>query len=173
VPLLQPDAAGSIGRAARRTHLHLVGTARQPTSTPEVTRPTERGLVDAWREAHWTLRVKLQEVSRHLAGAGLEAAYDDARRCDNLLHDFARANADDLQRQVRDLRGSRTAGAVRPSMATRSTLTPANGDSSARLTVTERALLARMRELGPDDRLALLRLAVRLATSAQGRPRLE
>jgi hypothetical protein len=172
VPLLQPDAAGSIGRAAaRRTHLQLVGAIRQPTSTPQVTRPTERGLVDAWREAHWTLRVTLQEVSRHLAGAGVEAVYDEARRCDNLLHEFYRARADGLQRQVRDLRGSCTAGAARQLMATRTALDPTRGDSSERLTVTERALLARMRELGPDDRLALLRLAVRLASSAAGAPK--
>ena len=114
-----------MGRAARRAQLHLVDAVRRPTATPDASRHTERGLVDAWREAHWALRLKLQEVSRHLAGAGIEAACnDEARRCDNLLNEFHRARADVLQRQVRDLRESCSSRGPGHELATRTTFDP-------------------------------------------------
>jgi hypothetical protein len=127
----------------------------------------ERALVDAWREAHWSLRMKLQELSRHLAGFGVETLYDDARRCDNLLNEFYQARAEVLARQLRDQRETRPASQPGAPVAPVSSA-PASG-STPRLTISERALLARVRELGPEDRAVLLRLAVQMARTPRAR----
>jgi hypothetical protein len=107
-------------------------------------RARERALVEAWREAHWALRLKLEEVSRRYGPLGIETLYDEARRRDNLLNEFYQARADVL---TRELRGRGEAGA------------PA---APERLSVTERALVARVRAMTPEHRALLLRQAVRL-----------
>lgn len=119
-------------------------------------RDRERALLDAWREAHWSLRVKLQEVKRQCGSLGIEPLYDQARRCDNLLNEFYQARAEVLARQLRD--------AVDPHATAAS---PENGREATRgLAVVERALLARFRALSPEDRTELLHLAVRLSAPA-------
>lgn len=129
-------------------------------SSPLTGRDRERALVDAWREAHWTLRLTLQEVARDRPDLRIEAQYDATRRCDNLLSDYYQARAEVLARQVRDLVDART-GQSRH--AHEDTTSAAASSSSERLTVTERALLARVRELAPEERAAVLRLAATLS----------
>ena len=159
--------------AFRRDERADVEHASDTTAAADEPRPTdaslarnrERALLDAWREAHWTLRLKLQELSRHVPGFGIEALYDETRRCDNLLNEFYQARADVLARQLRDLREARDrtpAGDAPPRNPE-----PAAADTTTRLTIGERALLARVRELSVDDRATLLRLAAHLANSSR------
>jgi hypothetical protein len=130
-------------------------------------RARERALLDAWREAHWTLRLKLGEVTRQCGSLGIEALYDEARRCDNLLNEFYQSRAEVLARQVREVNESNTT--TRPTVGVSAGVADVAAAAVAgRLSVTERALLARVRAMTPDDRASLLRLAVRL-TSASDR----
>lgn len=121
-------------------------------SAPLSGRERERALVDAWREAHWTLRLTLDEVARERPALRLGEQYDAARRCDNLLNEYYQARADVLLRQVRDLTGAHASEPPVP---------------AERVTATERALLARVRGLSADDRAAVMRLAVQLSTRGQ------
>lgn len=153
------DGGADVGQVADAP---VAAGEAQPTEA-SLARTRERALLDAWREAHWTLRLKLQELSRHLPGFGIEALYDEARRCDNLLNEFYQSRADVLARQLRDLREARSRGPAdhaRPGSSE-----PVVADARSRLTIGERALLARVRELSADDRATLLRLAAHLAGS--------
>ena len=154
---LQPEA-GPAGRPAARPHLHVVGDrasapARDaaPAAPVETGRPTERDLLDAWREAHWTLRVRLRDVVSDGGAEDIEALYDRARRADNRLTEFYQARADHLARRLRAVLVSSgdAAAAARQTAAE-----PVDGE--------EQALLRHFRMLADEDRASLLRLAARL-----------
>lgn len=118
----------------------------------------ERALLDTWREAHFALRLRLEDVARRAGAADLEELYDRARRADNLLAEYYQARADALERELRD------AAAACHEAVLRST-----GRAVPSSCLTERALLARFRSMSGSDRLAILRLATEWATRA-GQP---
>lgn len=154
---LQPDTAASLGMLAARAHLRVVGAAPVTPSPTEERHGLESAYLDAWREAHWTLRLRMREVARLAGTDDLEALYDTARRADNRLTEFYQARADVLTRRLRDAlnHSGETAPAHPPlSLVDRG----------------EQALLGHFRKLGPEDRAALLRLASRLDTAATERP---
>ncbi len=126
---------------------------------PLVGSEREQALLDAWREAHWSLRLALQEVTRCLGHLEIEPLYAEARRCDNLLNELYRSRAELLARQVRDLLMSYVPSAHRPGVAVSVPLLPAVSlpDSA------ESALLARVRSMPPEDRQLLTSMAERLA----------
>ncbi len=142
------EPAGSFG--ARREGAALAGGGRD----------LERVLLDAWRDAHWTLRLALQDAARRVDDPALESLYDEARRCDNLLSELYRQRADVLARQVRDLVASQ---GHQPAAASSVPLTPPAGPSSRDL---ETALLASFRALSAEDQHLLAGIARRLAQSA-------
>jgi len=84
---------------------------------PLVGSDREQALLEAWREAHWSLRLALQEVTRCLGHLEVEPLYAEARRCDNLLNELYRSRAELLARQVRDLLMSHVPSAPRPGVA--------------------------------------------------------
>ena len=107
----------SDGRRGRRIEPLSSGVAPLPElpgdllgprtpAIPPIGKDRERVLLDAWREAHWSLRMALQEVARQRPEIGLDALYDHARRCDTLLADFYQARAELLAREVRDLQAA-------------------------------------------------------------------
>jgi len=129
---------------------------------PLVGSDREQALLDAWREAHWSLRLALQEVTRCLGHLEVEPLYAEARRCDNLLNELYRSRAELLARQVRDLLMSHVPSAPRPGVAVSVPLLPALSLPDS----TELALLTRVRSLSPDDRQFLASMAERLAHRA-------
>ncbi|AMY10109.1 hypothetical protein LuPra_03337 [Luteitalea pratensis] len=159
--LLQPDAAASIGGAARRLHLYVVksvtevaaATRQAPRATGTSSRPGERVLLDEWREAHWTLRLRLREVAQEGQHGDLEPLYDAARRADNLLTEFYQLRAEHLARR---LRAALIAGV--PAAETHSPDRELVDDE-------EHVLLWHFRALAAEDRASLLRLASRLGDS--------
>ena len=159
VSLLQPDAAASIGRAARRLHLHVVKSATEDAlaarqepqaALPASSRPSERALLDEWREAHWTLRLRMREVAQESAHGDLERLYDAARRADNLLTEFYQLRADHLARRLRAALLAAVPGA------------DAHPPGRELVDDEEQVLLGYFRALAAEDRASLLRLASRL-----------
>lgn len=140
--------------------------APTPAAVPLSGRERERALLDAWREAHWALRMKLQDVTRLQPGLDVDRCYDEARRCDNLLNDFYQARTEVLARQVRNLLDGREP----PAMPTESLSTPDTvlSGEPKHVSVIERALVARFRSMSPEARAELLRVAVRLTSPATG-----
>jgi hypothetical protein len=146
-------------------HLHVVGRApttadaAQPATAAAAppARSAERALLDQWREAHWTLRLRLQEVARDRAHRDIERLYDSARRADNLLTEFYQLRADHLARKLRA-----TLMTARPGADGHAP----GGDS---VNAEERVLLAYFRALGAADRSSLLRQAARLGDDAAER----
>jgi hypothetical protein len=143
------------------------GRPGQSLPAADVPRPLvgsdrEQALLNAWREAHWSLRLTLQEVTRSLGHLEIEPLYAEARRCDNLLNELYRSRAELLARQVRDLLMAHASSAPRPGVAVSVPLLPAVSlpDSA------ELALLARVRSLSPEDRHLLASMAERLAHRA-------
>ena len=137
---------------------------------PEGSRTRERRLLDAWREAHWALRLRLRDLMGLGGASEVERLYDLARRADNQLNDFYRARADELTRRLRDLLVDGAASQPTYDDRPHSRLAPPPEESreaaqrlAADLTLSERALLARFRAMGPEDRAAVLRVAQRLA----------
>jgi hypothetical protein len=124
-------------------------------------RDHERALLDARREAHWSLRLALQDVARRSGRVELERLYDEARRSDNQLADFYQARADVLERQRRDA----WAGPERRPVPISTHEPHADVVATDPISMAERALLVRFRLLDGDDRAALLRMAARLATA--------
>lgn len=156
VSRLQPDAAASLGMLAARAHLRVVGAAGATPIKTEERSGLESSLLDAWREAHWTLRLRMREVARLADTHDLESLYDTARRADNLLTEFYQARADVLTRRLRDaLNHSGESAPAHPPLAL--------------VDRGEQALLGHFRKLGLEDRAALLRLASRLDTAATER----
>ena len=147
VPARLPQSCASGGHESPRP---LSGTDR------------EHALIDAWREAHWSLRVTLQEVARRCGDPHLDRLYDEARRADNELNGFYKARAEVLGRQLRDAIAATSRDDESPGLAVDDT---SGGTAHATLTIPERALVARFRAMGEGDRAALLRLAVRLAST--------
>ena len=132
---------------------------------PVTARETERALLDAWREAHWSLRLELRRIAHQPGVPRVEALYDAARRADNRLHDFHQARVEVLLRQLRDL------AADQPEPRTASDARPASGSRTEPVpSLAERALVARFRAMSDEDRSALMRMAVQLAsrTSSDG-----
>jgi hypothetical protein len=121
----------------------------------------EQALLTAWREAHWSLRLTLQEVAR-TGHREVESLYAEARRCDNMLNELYRSRAELLARQVRDLLMSHTPPATRPGVAMSVPLLPSVSLPDA----AEVALLARIRSLPPEDRQLLDSMVDRLTHRA-------
>ncbi len=124
----------------------------QMPAVPPTGREHERALVHAWREAHWAFRLKLEELARRFGITDLAPLYDEARRRDNQLNELYRTRAEQLERARRE---------------------PIKGGVAGRAgecTLAERALLARFRVLGQEDRAALLRLAARLGQPPRATP---
>ena len=143
------------------------GRPGRPLPAGDVPRPVvgsdrEQALLSAWREAHWSLRLTLQEVTRSLGHLEIEPLYAEARRCDNLLNELYRSRAEFLARQVRDLLMSHASPAPRLGGAVSVPLLPAVSLPDA----AELALLARVRSLSPEDRQFLASMAERLAQRA-------
>lgn len=153
---LQPDAAASLASHAARAHLRVVGEPQarsEPAPEPATAPSTERSLLDAWREAHWTLRMRMREVLPPDDRADIEAAYDTARRADNRLTEFYQARADNLARRLRaSLVAAGSGGA--PGVDA----DPVDGE--------EETLLRHFRALAEEDRASLVRLAARLSVPA-------
>ena len=158
-------------------------------------RRRERTLLDAWREPHWALRLRLRDLMGMGGVSEVERLYDLARRADNQLNDFYRSRAEELTRRLRDLiveqappsaaygdrptpRFTPHACAVLATIASSTALPPvsgragtavpkpSDGQSGLDLTINERALLNRFRVMDAEDRAALLRVAQRFADSA-------
>jgi hypothetical protein len=160
---LHPEA-GTGGRASARSHLHVVtdrAPARDqaPDAPGEAGRSTERDLLDAWREAHWTLRVRMRDVARDGGDEDIEALYDRARRADNRLTEFYQARAEHLARRLRTVLVSSGEAASAPRDAEAE---PVDGE--------EQALLRHFRALADEDRASLLRLAARLGVQRATAP---
>ena len=162
---LQPEA-GTAGRASARPHLHVVpdrapapSRDEAPVAPDETGRSTERALLDAWREAHWTLRVRMRDVAHDGGHDDIEAVYDRARRADNRLTEFYQARAEHLARRLRAvlLANGDAAAAGR-----RVDAEPVDGE--------EQALLRHFRALADEDRASLLRLAARLGVQRRTVP---
>lgn len=156
--VLQPDAAASIGQAARHPHLHVVrnaaasgvATPEEPAVATPPARSVERVLLDQWRDTHWTLRLRLREVARQSEYGDVECLYDAARRADNLLTEFHQLRADHLARRLRTALSAAGAG------------TDGHAPGPEPVDGEEQALLAYFRALAEEDRASLLRLASRL-----------
>ncbi len=132
-----------------------------PAPMPATAHETERALLDAWREAHWSLRLELRRIAHQPGVPRVEALYDAARRADNRLHDFHQARADVLLRQLRD------PGVAQPEPRTASDASSTNGGRGEAVpSLAERALVARFRAMSDEDRTALMRVAVQLAPRA-------
>ena len=145
-------------RALARAHLRAV-TAPAETTVDSGTiggEERERRLLDAWREAHWALRVRLREARTGGPVDDLEALYEAARHADTALATLYQSRADMLARQLRDQ------SAAREREGARQARPPSRSDA---LSIAERALILRYRTMAAEDRQALLRLAVRLAVS--------
>jgi hypothetical protein len=153
----------------------------------------ERALLDAWREAHWALRLRLRDLMGMGGASEVERLYDLVRRADNQLNEFYRSRAEELTRRLRDVLvdqtppsptyGDRPTPRFTPQTSsvlatiTSSTPLPAvdrPGASTAKapaqppgpdVTINERALLNRFRVMDGEDRAALLRVAQRFAES--------
>ncbi len=166
---LQPDAAASLASRAARTHLRVVGDTRPRSEPPRETPPaavppdasappsTERMLLDAWREAHWSLRVRLRDVLPREDRDDIEAAYDAARRADNKLTEFYQARADHLARRIR------------ASLVSAGSVTTEAGVEADPVDGQELTLLHHFRTLGEEDRASLVRLAARLSAPSRTR----
>lgn len=164
---LQPDAAASLASRAARAHLRVVGDTRPRGESTRETPPaavppaaatppsTERMLLDAWREAHWSLRVRLRDVLLREDRDDIEAAYDAARRADNRLTEFYQARADHLARRLR------------ASLVTAGTGTPDAGAEADPVDGQESTLLRHFRGLSEEDRASLVRLAARLSAPSR------
>jgi hypothetical protein len=147
-----------------------VRSSPAPVAAPVSSVEQERSLLEAWREAHWALRLTLQDAARRLGTPDLEAVYDAARRMDNLLNEFYLQRAEDLAREVRDVRAEFAAHAAMtpaaPSPPQVTALSPVDPEAAGGPgPLEERAWVARLRALSPEDRTIVVRLASRLATS--------
>lgn len=159
----------------------------------EAGRQRERALLDAWREAHWALRLRLRDLMGMGGASEVERLYDLARRADNQLNDFYRSRAEELTRRLRDMMVDQTpssptygdrptprftpqTSSVLATIASSTPLPPIDrlGASTAKaaerspgpdVTINERALLNRFRVMDAEDRAALLRVAQRFAES--------
>jgi hypothetical protein len=159
VTRLQPDAAASLGTHTSRGHLRVVGAPRPAPPQADHVPSTERTLLDAWREAHWSLRVRMREIALDADALDVEALYDAARRADNNLTHFYQARAEVLTRRLRDaLRAPAGAAA------------DASCPPLAFADAEEQTLLRHFRGLGLEDRASLLRLASRLDTTTTEPP---
>lgn len=117
----------------------------------------ERELLAAWREAHWSLQERLQELPAPDAH-DVDALYQTARKADTELTALYQRRAEALARQVRDLLVQRVS--VASTIAPATAVPPvARAESGA----GEVALLAWFRALSPDDRQTVTALAERLA----------
>ena len=144
---------------AARAHLRVVGAAPEAPAARQEHTGTESALLDAWREAHWSLRLRMREVARGAGTQDLEALYDAARRADNRLTEFYQARADVLTRRLRDVLITAVPEGASPSSRAREMAgAPVLVDRS------EQDLLRHFRSLGEDDRASLLRLASRLTS---------
>ena len=161
--VLQPGVAASLEPASRRLHLHVVKTApasglapSQPAAATPSARLGERALLDQWREAHWTLRLRLQELAQESRLRDIGRLYDAARRADNLLTEFYQLRADHLARRLRAALTAAGAGAA------------GHAPGPEFVDDEERVLLGYFRALPVEDRASLLRLASRLGDDGTG-----
>jgi len=112
-------------------------------------------LLDAWREAHWSLRERLRDVLPREERGDIESAYDAARRADNRLTEFYQARAEHLARRLRATLVSAGSGAGEQGLEA----DPVDGQ--------ELTLLHHFRTLSEDDRASLVRLAARLSAPSR------
>lgn len=172
---LTPAAArGDHRRACARRAMTSPADGGAPPSVPSAPGDRERALLDAWRDAHWSLQMEVQEAARRCPHLALDEAYDDARRCDNLLNALYRDRADVLARELRDAREELSrAMACLPDASPRAAAERAPAVDQAAVmaaSMTERALLARFEQLSPDDRALLMRLATQLGAARRVLP---
>jgi hypothetical protein len=196
-----PAAASSASAGSNRADASAGPPPADETAVPassdapgeEAGRQRERALLDAWREAHWALRLRLRDLMGMGGASEVERLYDLARRADNQLNDFYRSRAEELTRRLRDVlvdqtppsptHGDRPTPRFTPQtssvLATITSATPLPpvdrpGASTAKapeqspgadVTINERALLNRFRVMDGEDRAALLRVAQRFAES--------
>lgn len=142
--------------ASPRTAAEALPELTEAPALPPTGLARERALLDTWREAHFALRLRLEDVARRSGAADLEELYDRARRADNLLAEYYQARAEVLERQLREAAGASAEAVVRP-----------HGRAVPCSRLTERALIARFRAMSGADRLAILRLATDWAARAE------
>jgi len=179
-PVTDSDATYIAAAVANRVSPEEGGSTPDAVDSDGGSRSRERRLLDAWREAHWALRLRLRDLMGLGGASEVERLYDLARRADNQLNDFYRARAEEVTRRLRDLIVERAPSQPiyddRPSSRFVATpvdppasAAPAPRPSDADLTLSERALLSRFRCMGREERAAVLRVAQRLAGTASAR----
>ncbi len=112
-------------------------------------------LLDAWREAHWSLRERLRDVRPREDRDVIESAYDAARRADNRLTEFYQARAEHLARRLR------------ATLVSAGSHTGEQGLDADPVDGQELTLLHHFRTLSEEDRASLVRLAARLSAPSR------